>query len=141
MKTMFFAVGKTDARSGGLGMAAVSIASAMLLSGAAAMARVFYDEVKLNTSPPRMGRVTGNLNDAVYRFYAKDQSSDVEKVYHVSWNKSKAPHGHLLEDGTSRMPAKPFMRPAFDRAPEAIRAGNDRMAERFAEGPNLQVLE
>ena len=103
------------------------IKGAALLSGAAAMARVFYDEVKLNTSPPRMGRKTGNLHNAVYRVYAHDRSAEDRKIYRVSVNHKKAPHWHLLEFGTSRMPAHPYIRPAFDRAQAAIDAGMDRM--------------
>ena len=103
------------------------IKGAALLSGAAAMARVFYDEVKLNTSPPRMGRKTGNLHNAVYRVYADDKSADDRKVYRVSVNHKKAPHWHLLEFGHSRAPAHPFIRPAFDRAKDAIEAGKERM--------------
>lgn len=99
------------------------------LEGVAAAAKVIYDEVKLNTSPPRMGRVTGNLHNAIYRAYSPERSKDTLKVYRISWNKSKAPHGHLLEFGTSRMAAKPFIRPAADQMAEAIRVGIARMKQ------------
>lgn len=104
----------------------------VLFSGAAAMGRVIYDEVKLNASPPRLGRKTGNLSNAIYWAFSPEKSSDSQKTYRVSWNKSKAPHGHLLEFGTSKMPAHPFLRPAFSRVNEAIRIGKERMAERMA---------
>lgn len=107
----------------------------VLISGAAAMAKVIYDEARLNTSPPRMGSVTGKLHNAIYRTLSADRSSDTVKAYHISWNKRTAPHGHLLEYGTSRMAAKPFMRPAFEaRIREAIEAGKQRMAERLRDG-------
>jgi phage protein, HK97 gp10 family len=111
----------------GLDALEANIKGEVLLSGVAAMARVIYDEVKLNTSPPRMGRKTGNLHDAVYRVYAKERGSDDTKVYRVSVNHKKAPHWHLLEFGTSRAPAHPYIRPAFDKIQQAIEAGNERM--------------
>lgn len=111
-----------------------------LLSAVAAMGRVIYDEVKLNTLPPRMGRKTGKLHEAIYRVYADDLSDLDTKVYRVSWNKKKAPHGHLLENGTSRMPAKPFIRPAADHLPEAVRAGTERVKELLAQGGSPEAL-
>lgn len=117
----------------GLDKFEAKIQGAVLLSGAAAMARVMYDEVKLNTSPPRLGRVTGNLHDAVYRAYSPERSTDAQQIYHVSVNKRKAPHWHLLEYGTSRMRAHPYLRPALSRLPSAVNAGMARMAERLAE--------
>lgn len=110
------------------------IKDSVIFSGAAAMAKVLYDEVKLNTSPPRMGRKTGNLHAAVYRVYSPERSPDGVKTYRISVNKSKAPHWHLLEFGTSRMPAKPFIRPAFDKVQEAIKAGTERMQQVMAQG-------
>ncbi|MGJ7497463.1 HK97-gp10 family putative phage morphogenesis protein [Variovorax sp. RT4R15] len=104
----------------------------VLFSGAAAMGRVIYDEVKLNASPPRLGRKTGNLFEAIYWAYSPEKSTDSQKTYRISWNKTKAPHGHLLEFGTSKMPAHPFLRPAFSRVGEAIKVGRERMAQRLA---------
>jgi hypothetical protein len=118
----------------GLDALEAKVEESVLLSGAAAMARVMYDELKIQTSPPKLGRVTGNLNEAVYRFYAKDKSSETEKIYHVSVNRSKAPHFHLIEFGTSKMTARAPVRHTFDRVGEAIEAGKKRMAERLAEG-------
>lgn len=110
-----------------------SITDKVLFSGAATMGRVIYDEVKLNASPPRLGRKTGNLQDAIYWVYSPERSTDTKKTYRISWNKSKAPHGHLIEFGTSRAPAHPFLRPAFSRIDEAIKLGKERMAKRLAE--------
>jgi len=111
----------------------------ILLSGVAAMARVIYNEVKLNTSGVRKGgpgdppgQVTGTLNKAIYRVYAESDSTDDRKIYRVSVNKRTAPHWHLVEFGTSRMAARPYIRPAFDRVPEAIVIGMRRMRERIA---------
>lgn len=109
----------------------VLIKASVLLSGAAAMAGVLYDELLVQTSPPKIGRVTGNLNEAVYRYYAKDKSSDTEKVYHISIRKSQAPHWALLEYGTSKMTARAPIRKTLDRIEEAGRAGIERMKERM----------
>lgn len=103
----------------------------VLLSGVAAMARVIYDEVKLNTTRHVK---TGTLRDAVYRAYSPESSTDSSKVYHVSVNKKKAPHWHFLEYGTSRQAAQPYLRPAFNRIQDAIKAGSDRMKDRLEGG-------
>lgn len=105
-----------------------------LFVGTAAMAKVLYDEVKSNASPPRLGRKTGNLEGAIYRVYSPEKSTDTVKTYRISWNKSKAPHGHLIEFGTSRAPAHPFVRPAFDHVRTAIEVGKDAMARKLGEG-------
>jgi HK97 gp10 family phage protein len=118
----------------GLEQFGAKIADSVLFSGAAAMARVLYDEVKLNASPPRMGRKTGNLERSIYRVYSPEKSGDAFKTYRISWNRSKAPHGHLVEFGTSRSPARPFVRPAFDKVQEAIKAGTEAMTARLAGG-------
>jgi HK97 gp10 family phage protein len=101
-------------------------------SGAAAMAGVIYEEVKLNAAPPRLGRKTGNLAAAIYQVYSPEKSNADLKTYRVSWNKKKAPHGHLVEFGTARAPAHPFVRPAFSRIRAAIEAGKENMAKRLA---------
>lgn len=79
---------------------------------AQAGAQVFYRAVLSNA---QIHRHSGKLASAIYQVYSADNSVMGEKaVYHVSWNARKAPHGHLLEHGTSRMAALPFVRPAFD---------------------------
>jgi len=111
-------------------------AKPVIYSGAAAMARVMYDEVRLNTSGARVGTpgiVTGALHEAIYWAQDKEASSDTVAEYGISWNKSKAPHGHLLEFGTAHMAAKPFVRPALSRMQEAINEGLARMRQRYAE--------
>lgn len=107
-----------------------AISEKVLVSGVAAMAKVMYDEAKINASKHIK---SGLLYRAIYRVYAKDKSTETRKTYEISWNKAKAPHGHLIEFGHSRAPAYPFIRPAFDRVNEAIEAGKARMAERMAE--------
>ena len=115
-----------------------SIKQQVLRAGAAKMGEVMYDEVKLNTSGAKMGGAgdppgvkTGTLNKSVYRAYSPEKSDDETKTYHVSFNKRKAPHGLLLERGTSKMLARPFIRPALSRLKAAIEAGKTRMAEKL----------
>jgi HK97 gp10 family phage protein len=116
--------------SAGLDKLEAKIKQQILFSGVAAMALVFYNEVRLNAS---RNRKSGTLYDAIYRVYSPESSSDVAKVYKVSVNKKKAPHWAFLEFGTSRMTAKPYIRPAISRRQDAIKAGLKRMAERMAQ--------
>lgn len=109
----------------------------MLWGGTAEAANVIYDEVKLNASGARKGGpgdppglITGNLSKSIYRAYLPERSSDFVKTYIVTWRHKDAPHGHLLEFGTSRAPAYPFVRPAASRIPEALAHGKREMAKR-----------
>jgi HK97 gp10 family phage protein len=116
----------------GLDKLDATIKKKVLFAGAASMAGTIVEEVRFNVSPPKMGIVTGNLHNSIYWAHAEDRSTDESVAYHVSWNKKKAPHGHLLEYGTSRMTAKPFMRPAYDaKIHDAIDNGLARMAKRM----------
>lgn len=112
--------------SGSLDKFAKDVREKVLFSGVAAMASVIYEAARTNA---QANKKTGLLQDSIYRVYSPEKSNDESKMYRISWNKKKAPHGHLLEYGTSRAPAYPFMRPAFDRVNEAIAAGKARMAE------------
>lgn len=100
------------------------------MAGVAEMAVVIYDEVKVNVAKHKK---TGLLSSAIYRVYSPEKSLGALKLYRVSWNKRKAPHGHLLENGTSRAPAYPFLRPSLSRLSEAIRAGRARIAAKLLE--------
>ena len=98
-----------------------------LRPAAQAGAQALYDEVKVNVG--KLGRVTGNLQNSIYQVYSKNHSTDAKAVYQVSWNYKKAPHGHLIENGTSRAPAYPFLRPAYDsKNQDALQAVKARMA-------------
>lgn len=120
---------------------AAGVKESVVFSGAAAMARVLYDEVKINTAkltqsgnPREKGREPGTLENSIYRAYSPEKSGDGFKTYRISWNHTKAPHGHLIEFGTSRAPAYPFLRPAFAKVHEAIKAGQERMKAVLSEG-------
>lgn len=109
----------------------------ILYRSAAAMARIIYAEVKINTSGVRAGTpvpLTGNLDRSIYWAQAKAENAANEnkKSYHVSWNKVTAPHGHLLEYGHSGAPAYPFIRPALAHLPRAVRAGIETVKSELA---------
>lgn len=105
---------------------------------------------------------SGKLAAAVYVAF-DDKSTESRVVYSVSWNRKKAPHGHLLEFGHWRtnvvvqrangqwittnerlakpewVPAHPFLRPAYMTIqPVVMRiagdAGRKRLQELLAEG-------
>lgn len=115
--------------SHGLDKLAENVQEKVLMTGVAAMAKVIYDEVLQNV-PVK----SGTLKASIYRVYSPERSSDQSKTYRVSWNKKKAPHGHLVENGTSRAPAHPFIRPAFDHVNEAIRQGKASMESEMEGG-------
>jgi hypothetical protein len=62
-----------------------------------AAAQVLYDQVKLNVAS--LGRHSGNLDKSIYQVYSQQRSGPGKATYQISWNKRKAPHGHLLEFG------------------------------------------
>ena len=99
-------------------------------------AQVFYDEVKqrvpVSAAPHKSGKKTynpGTLRKAIYQAYADKESGDGKAVYRLSWNKTHAFYGRFVEFGTSKMAAKPFLRPAYDAArTKALKAVQERMA-------------
>jgi HK97 gp10 family phage protein len=102
---------------------------------AQAGAQVLYEEVKLRTPVGKKARKTksgrviepGALKAAIYQAFSQDNSDAQRATYHISWNASKAPHGHLVEFGTSRAPAHPFLRPAYESQKQrALQAAKER---------------
>lgn len=106
---------------------------------------VMYDEAKANagklrskkehyfygTSFKKTGKrylfQPGTLQSSIYHVFSKDNSIDGEKAtYHISWSYKKCPYGFMVERGTSRAAAHPFLRQAYDsssgRALEESRA-------------------
>lgn len=119
------------------------------IEGAAGMAKVIYDEARLRAPVSvrphyfygtefrkrgiRYLIQPGTLRDSIYRVYAYNHSNPNYKLYKVSWNHTKAPHGAMVEFGTSRALAHPFMRPSIARIGDAMEAGNARMAAKLLE--------
>jgi len=120
------------------GPAKESLARRMSVAGG----RVLRDEAVL-LAPILSGR----LKNAIYVAHNKKISSEYQQVYSVSWNRIKAPHGHLVEFGyyqryltvkingnvysikskplatPIRIPGSAFLRRAFDaKLPEAKNA-------------------
>lgn len=110
---------------------------------AQAGSQVFYEEVKRRAPVNKKdvkkkgGRIIkpGALRASIYQVYSKDHSTQYRAEYHISWNHKKAPHGHLVEFGTSRAPAHPFLRPSFDaRGTAALEAVSVTFDEHMLQG-------
>ena len=80
-----------------------------LRPGAHQAALVLYDEMR-----HRVPKRTGRLRDSIYRAYLEDKSRDDFQVYAVGPNKRKAPHWHLVEFGTPRMPPQSYIRASWE---------------------------
>lgn len=130
-------------------------AQAAVRPAAQAGAQVLYDEVKRNVA--RLKRKTGNLERAIYQAFSPDNSVEGRVTYHVSWNRRKAPHGHLVEFGhlqryevsfdpntkrftthkdrplpaPKQIAAKPFVRPAMAKFPQALEAAKEELFKRL----------
>lgn len=103
------------------------VKTSVIRVGSQAAAQVFYDEAK-----SRVPAKSGTLKDSIYQVFSQDNSTASKVTYHVSWNRSKAPHGHLIEFGTSRAPAHPFLRPAYEAMKkQAYEAAVEKMKERL----------
>ena len=111
---------------------------------AQAGAQVLYERVKANVAA--LGRKTGNLDSAIYQAFSANNSGEGKTTYHISWNATKAPHGHLVEWGYIKrwqsimingkwvtlknrplatpvqVPGKAFVRRAKDAMPQAQEA-------------------
>lgn len=51
----------------------------------------------------------GTLKNSIYQVYSKDNSFKDVSTYHISFNKSEAPYGFIVHNGTSRTAAHPFI--------------------------------
>jgi hypothetical protein len=58
----------------------------------------------------------GNLRNSIYMVYSKDHSSATRSTYHIAWNHQKAPYGFMVEFGTARATANPWLRRTYDRS-------------------------
>lgn len=73
-----------------VGPARESLARSMAVAGGT----VLRDEAKA-----RAPRKSGKLASSIYLAYRDSESTGTVVMYSVTWNSSKAPHGHLLEFG------------------------------------------
>ena len=81
----------------------------------------------------------GDLKRSIYIAHSEDNSTPGSKeTYHISWRKSgpnSVPYAHWIEYGTSRAPAHPFLRPAYEAAKtRAHEAVMQTLRESMAEG-------
>lgn len=99
-------------------------------AAAQAGAQVFYDEMRARVPVSdhahffygRSSRKTGvryyfepgNLRDSIYQYRLRYYDDGGKTTYAIAWNQRKAPYGHMVEFGTSRAPAHPFLRPTYD---------------------------
>ena len=146
-----------------LGPARVSLARSMAVAGG----EVLRDEAKLRAPRSSRGAVSEAgpripLAETIYLAFRDRYSGDKEVQYAVTWNKAKAPHGHLVEFGhwqiypvirkpdgsyvTDKrrklpapkwLPASPFLRPAYEAASARahaamIQRGRQRLPELLA---------
>lgn len=111
---------------------------------AQAGAQVFYDEVRKrapvsgkahSTKGKKQTYESGNLRGAIYQAYMQEQSGEGNARYRISWNHRDAFYARFVEFGTSKMPARPFLRPAYDAVREAaLQAAKQTMRERQRAG-------
>jgi hypothetical protein len=62
-----------------------------------AAAQVLYDQVKRNVAA--IPQKTGNLARSIYQVYSQAKSAPGVATYQISWNKTRARHGYLVEFG------------------------------------------
>ena len=121
---------------------------------AQAGAQVFYDRVRElvptslkghwfhGTSFQQYGTKywfdAGALKASIYQVYSKDNSGQGFATYHIAWNHKKVPYGFMVEFGTSKAPAHPFIRPARDQAEKVRQAVHDRYVAELKERGVLQ---
>lgn len=100
--------------------------SGLKFVAAQAMAQVVYDAARENAPTSKGPHVfygthasyqfrAGTLRDAIYQVMSKDNSVNGRAEYHVGWNHKKCPYGFMVEFGTSRAPAHPFLHPAYEQ--------------------------
>ena len=49
------------------------------------------------------------MRNSIYQVYSRDNSFKDIATYHISFNKSEAPYGFIVHNGTSRTAAHPFI--------------------------------
>ena len=83
---------------------------------------------------------SGDLREAIYQVFSERSSNDNRKVYHVGWNHNTSqgksvPYGFMVEFGTSRAAAHPFLYPAFNQnKARLLQAACDAMSEQLKAG-------
>ena len=124
-----FSIRLTGDLSESLRQYAEEVKQKALRPAAYAMANVFYTEMRM-----RAPVHSGLLRDSIYHWHDDKRSTADRQIYAIGPNKRIAKHWHLIEYGTVKMAAKPYVRPTFDsRAASAVDAGKRRLAEKLQE--------
>lgn len=88
---------------------------------AQAGAQIIYDRARVNAPVSQDSHffyirgkkygpyAPGTLRDSIYQVFSKDNSFKDVSTYHISFNKSEAPYGFIVHNGTSRTAAHPFI--------------------------------
>lgn len=63
----------------------------------------------------------GTLRNSIYQVFSKDNSYKDVSTYHISFNKSEAPYGFIVHNGTSRTAAHPFISKAVVETRSQVR--------------------
>lgn len=63
----------------------------------------------------------GTLKNSIYQVFSKDNSFKDVSTYHISFNKSEAPYGFVVHNGTSRTAAHPFISKAVVETRSQVR--------------------
>jgi HK97 gp10 family phage protein len=97
-------------------------------------------EVIRKDAVSRVPVLTGRLKKAIYKKQIRELSNNVQQTFFVGARSGKkykkankdAYYWRFLEFGTSKMPAKPFLRPAFDaKKRQAVDAIGRKLKERI----------
>lgn len=80
-----------------------------LRKGALAGANIFLDEMKI-----RVPERTGNLAEHLIIAFVPEESVEGQLATYICTMGKLAWYGRLVENGTSKMAPKPFIRPAFE---------------------------
>lgn len=98
---------------------------------AQAGAQVYQDEAQSRAPVSKKAHSTkgkkqtyqpGTFKRAIYQAHMKEESGEGVDKYRVSWNKRSAFYGQFLERGTSKMAAKPTIRPTYDAVKDVAEA-------------------
>jgi len=127
-----FTVQNPSALTDVLENAARATSEAALRKGALAGTFVFYQEIKVLAMPHYR---TGTLENAIKTTYVPEESVAGEIATYSVFINQDAWYARLLEFGTSKMAAKPFIRPAYEaKRPEAGKAVSDKIQEVVSNG-------
>lgn len=101
--------------------AKVDVLHAATRPAAQAGAQIIYDRARINAPVSQDSHffyirgkkygpyAPGTLRDSIYQVYSKENSFKDVSTYHISFNKSEAPYGFIVHNGTSRTVAHPFI--------------------------------